>query len=155
MSSIADYLARPDSDWRFYKPTLGADGVKAALSNLDQPLPAALVELYQACDGGEGSLPFQPWRFVLWGIEDVVALRKHPFYREYHSGLTFFGSNGAGEYFGIDKPGRIFFMDAVAGEDSIRYVAESFAEFLEHIGVLPPGGVPGIDGEEPRADQFM
>ena len=56
----------------------------------------------------------------------------------------FFGSNGGGEYFGLDPFGRVFIMDPVAGEESNIVVAQSFDDFVQQIGFLPPEGLPSI-----------
>ena len=108
------------------------------------PLPGGLIELYHECNGGEGSLPFQPWNFILWGIEYVVQVREDEHYRRYYSPFVFFGSSGGGEYFGLDLAGRVFIMDPVAGEKSNIVVAESFDDFVQQIGFLPPEGLPAV-----------
>ena len=79
-------------------------------------------------------MPFQPWNFVLWGIDSVSDTRENEHYRAYYDQFVFFGSSGGGEYFGLDKSGRVFFMDPIAGEESIIVAAESFDEFAEQIG---------------------
>jgi hypothetical protein len=144
MPRIADTLSRPGSDWKAFEPPLPADEIAEARELIGKPLPDALIELYHECNAGEGSLPFQPWNFVLWGIEYVVQVREDEHYRKYYSPFVFFGSNGGGEYFGLDPSGRVFFMDPVAGEESNIVVAESFDEFVQHLGFLPPGGLPDI-----------
>jgi hypothetical protein len=142
MPRIADTFSRPGSDWKAFEPPLPADEIAEARELIGRSLPDGLIELYHECNGGEGSLPFQPWNFVLWGIEYVVQVRGDRHYRNYYSPFVFFGSNGGGEYFGLDPSGRVFFMDPVAGEESNIVVAESFDEFVQHLGFLPPGGLP-------------
>ena len=144
MPRIADTLSRPGSNWIAVDPPLPADEIAEASELIGIPLPDELIELYHECNGGEGSLPFQPWNFVLWGIEYVVQVREDEHYRKYYSPFVFFGSNGGGEYFGLDPSGRVFIMDPVAGEESNIVVSESFNEFVQHIGFLPPGGIPEI-----------
>ena len=144
MPRIADTLFRPGSDWKAFEPPLPADEIAEARELIGIPLPDGLIELYHECNGGEGSLPFQPWNFILWGIEYVVQVREDEHYRKYYSPFVFFGSNGGGEYFGLDPSGRVFIMDPVAGEESNIVVAESFEEFVQHLGFLPPGGLPDI-----------
>ena len=137
-------LSRSGSDWKAFEPPLPADEIAEACELIGRALPEGLIELYHGCNGGEGSLPFQPWLFILWGIEYVVQLREDKHYRKYYDSFVFFGSNGGGEYFGLEPSGRVFIMDPVAGEESNIIVAESFDEFVQHIGFLPPGGLSAI-----------
>ena len=50
------------------------------------------------------------------------------------SQFVFFGGNGAGEYIGINSDKRVFFMDAVAGEDSIKIIATDFSRIRSPTG---------------------
>lgn len=142
MPRITDTLSRPESDWRVYDPPLAEGQIADAARRIAARLPATLLELYRMCNGGEGSLPYQPWNFVLWGIDEAAELREHEHYRKYYGQFVFFGGNGGGEYFGLDPAGHVFFMDPIAGEESITVVASSFDEFARNIGVPPPGGIP-------------
>jgi hypothetical protein len=144
MPHIRDTLSRSGSDWKVFEPPLPADEITEARELIGRTLPTGLVELYHECNGGEGSLPFQPWNFVLWGIEDVVQVREHEHYRKYYEPFVFFGTSGGGEYFGLDPSGRVFIMDPVAGEQSNIVVADSFDEFVQKIGFLPPDGLPEV-----------
>jgi hypothetical protein len=137
MPRIADTVARPGSDWKAFEAPLDADAIAEALVLIGRPLPTGLVELYHLCNGGEGSLPVQPLNFVLWNLEFVVQTREDAHYREYFDRFVFFGTNGGGEYFGIDPDGRVFFMDPVAGEDSIAVMATTFDEFAALVGTPP------------------
>lgn len=145
MLSIAEALSRPGSDWKVHEAPLPDEEIAEARELIGLPLPDALVELYRLCNVGEGSLPFQPWNFVLWEIEYVVHFREQEYSREYFNQFVFFGSSGGGEYFGLDQKGRVFVMDPIAGEESNIVIAESFDEFVRQIGFLPPGGVPVIE----------
>ena len=137
MPALAELLARADKDWRADAPPVPEAEFAAAIRRIGLPLPDKLIELYRLCNGGEGSLPWQPWYFLLWGICFVADVRESEHHREHYDCYVFFGSNGAGEYFGINAEGRVFFMDAVAGEESITIYCGSFDEFVTHIGVLP------------------
>jgi hypothetical protein len=142
MPRITDTLARAGSDWKAFKAPLDADVIAEALVLIGRPLPTGLIELYHTCNGGEGSLPVQPLNFVLWNLEFVVETREDLHYRKYYDQFVFFGTNGGGEYFGVDPAGRIFFMDPVAGEESIAVVAATFDEFAALVGTLPPEEFP-------------
>ena len=143
MPGIVGKLSREGSDWEGFEPPIPPNEIVEACELIGLPLPAGLVELYHLCNGGQGSLPFNPWLFVLWGIEEVVMCREHEHYREYYNDFVFFGSNGGGEYFGLDPLGRVFMMDPIAGESSIVLLANSFDEFIDHIiGFPPPEGFP-------------
>ena len=144
MPRIADTLSRPGSDWKAFEPPLPADEIAEARELIGRSLPDGLIEFYHECNGGEGSLPFQPWNFVLWGIEYVVQVREDKHYRKYYDAFVFFGTSGGGEYFGIDHAGRVFIMDPVAGEESNIILAQSFDEFAHQIGFLPPEGLPAV-----------
>jgi hypothetical protein len=144
MPRIADILSRTGSDWRVYSPPLTHDLIVDAQRRIGLPLPAALLELYHVCNSGEGSLPYQPWNFTLWGVNEVVELREHEHYRKCYPELVFFGSNGGGEYFGLNPAGRVFYMDPIAGEESLVVIAQSFDEFVANVGIEPPGGIPEI-----------
>src|SRR5205085_2580698 len=127
-----------DSDWQIIDPPVSEDALQATVKRIDFPLPAAFIDFYRMCNGGEGSLPMQPWRFLLWSIEEVADLRHHEHYAKHFAQFVFFGSNGVGEYFGIDKDQRVFFMDAVAGQESVVLVANTFDEFMAQLGRRPP-----------------
>jgi hypothetical protein len=142
MPRIADTLTRPGSDWRFDCASLGDSAIQESTGRIGLPLPPALVDLYRACNGGEGSLPFQPWTFVLWGIDEVADLRAHEHSRRYYTDLVFFGGDGGGDYFALNAAGQIILIDPIAGEESTRIVAESFDAFVQHVGTQPLGGVP-------------
>jgi SMI1 / KNR4 family (SUKH-1) len=126
-----------DGDWQIIDPPVSEDTLQAAVKRIDFPLPAAFIDFYRLCNGGEGSLPMEPWRFLLWRIEDVADLRYHEHYVKHYAQFAFFGSNGATEYFGIDKNQHVFFMDAVAGEESVVFVANTFGEFVAQLGRRP------------------
>ena len=144
MPRIADTLSRSGSDWKPFEAPLPADEIAEARELIGLPLPGGLVELYHECNGGEGSLPFQPWNFVLWGIKYVVQVREDEHYRKYYEAFVFFGTSGGGEYFGLDPAGRVFIMDPIAGEESNIVVAQSFDEFVQRIGFLPPEGLLAV-----------
>jgi hypothetical protein len=137
MPSLADLLASGGKDWRSDAPPVAEAAFAAAICRIEQPLPGRLMELYRLCNGGEGSLPRQPYYFALWGVGEVAGLRERDHYRTHYDRYVFFGSNGAGEYFGVDGEGRVFFMDAVAGEQSITIYCDSFDEFVTDIGISP------------------
>ena len=138
MSNLADLLSSEGKDWAAYAPPLSEMEIEAAKRRIGRPLPLNLLELYRLCDGGEGSLRRQPYTFILWGIQFVAELREHEHYREFYDRFVFFGGNGAGDNFGIDEAGRVFFMDPIAGEDSIEIYCTTFDEFVAEIGLSPP-----------------
>src|SRR6478672_7345010 len=135
MPGLGHLLASSGRDWCVGVLPVPEAVFAAAIRRIGRPLPAKLQELYRLYDGGEGPLPMQPYNFTLWGNGDVAHLRESEHYRKHYDRHLFFGSNGAGEYFGVDDAGRIFFMDAVAGEGSITIYCDTFGEFVMHIGV--------------------
>jgi len=138
MPSLTDLLGSTGKDWRAGAPAVADAEFAAALRRIGRPLPGKLLELYRSHDGGEGPLPSEPYNFCLWGIGEVADRRESEHYRKHYDRYVFFGSNGAGEYFGIDDAGRVFFMDAVAGEGSIKVYSDTFDEFVAHIGTCGP-----------------
>jgi hypothetical protein len=138
MSNLANLLSGGRKDWAAGTPPLSDIEIEAAKRRIGRRLPPTLLELYRLCDGGEGSLPRDPYNFVLWGIQEVAETREHEHYREFYDRYVFFGGNGGGEYFGIDEAGRIFFMDPIAGEDSIEVYCATFDEFIAEVGLSPP-----------------
>ncbi len=140
MTNVAILLLRPGNDWHAYCPSLSAKEMADAWSIIGRTMPGSLIELFELCNGGEGSLPFQPWNFMLWSLEEVVQIFEDAHYRKYFPGYVFFGSNGGGEYFGLDADGCVFFMDPIAGEQSVVVVATTFDEFIAHVGTSPPTG---------------
>ena len=119
METMRNLLAKEGSDWRVYESALAEPKLQQALQQIKfVSVPPALVDFYRICNSGEGSLPFEPWTFVLWPIEEVVQLHQHPHYREYFTSYLFFGGNGAGEYFGLDQQQRIVMIDPIAGDES-------------------------------------
>jgi hypothetical protein len=136
MPDLADLLAGAGKDWQPDTPPVADAELEAAKARIGRPLPDKLLELYSLCDGGEGSLPKQPYNFVLWGIVSLAETREHEHYRAHYDRYVLFGSSGGGEYFGLDETGRVFFMDPIAGEESIIVYCDTFDEFVTHIGVL-------------------
>ena len=138
MSSLAGLLSSDEKDWAACAQPLSEIEIEAAKRRIGRPLPPKLLELYLLCNGGEGSLPKDPYNFVLWGIEEVAEIREHEHYREFYDRFVFFGGNGGGEYFGIDEAGRVFFMDPIGGEDSIEVYCTTFDEFIAEVGISSP-----------------
>ena len=126
-------------DWKFSEMPVSQHVLEAARERMNWNLPQGLINLYQLGDRGEGSLRNQPWNFVLWGIQNVADLRNHVHYQSYYPDFLFFGGNGAGEYFGLDRQGQVFFMDPIAGEDSIIVSSKSMDEFIANLGLAPVG----------------
>jgi SMI1 / KNR4 family (SUKH-1) len=135
MAGVADLLVGEKKDWSAHVTPRPEQEIESATRRIGLSLPPKLLEMYRLCDGGEGSLPKQPYIFVLWGINEVAQLREDEHYREHYDRYVFFGGNGAGEYFGVDEAGRVFFMDAVAGEESITVYCDTFDEFVAQIGI--------------------
>lgn len=102
MPRIGEILSRDGSDWESFAAPLPPNEIAEARELISLPFHQLLFDLYLECNGGEGSLPFQPWNFVLWGIEEVVELRAQEHYQKHYSHFVFFGGNGGGEYFGLD-----------------------------------------------------
>src|SRR5262245_31437884 len=151
MSNLAGLLSSEEKDWAACAPPLSEIEIEAAKRRIGRPLPPKLLELYLLCNGGEGSLPKDPYNFVLWGIEEVAETREHEHYREFYDRFVFFGGNGGGEYFGIDEAGRVFFMDPIGGEDSIEVYCTTFDEFIAEVGISSPEEEQHQDF---RADDF-
>ena len=138
MSKLAELLSSEGKDWAADAPPLSDTEFEAAKRRIGRALPSGLLELYRLCDGGEGSLPRNPFNFVLWGIQEVAELREHEDYREYNDRFVFFGGNGGGEYFGIDEARRVVFMDPIDVEGSVQIYCSKFDEFIADIGLAPP-----------------
>ena len=135
-------LFQTGSDSEAFEPPLSSDEIADAVRILARHLPSDLIELYHMCNGGQGALPYQPWNFILWGLEDVVQTAEDDHYKKYYGSYLFFGTSGGGEYFGMDQATQVFIMDPIAGEESIIVVAKSFQEFLANVGFEPPDGFP-------------
>lgn len=71
----------------------------------------------------------------MWNLDFVLTVRSDPHYRENFGNYLFFGSNGAGEYFGLSTCGRVFFIDPIAGEDSAEIYCDGVREFIEDFGI--------------------
>ena len=135
MSNLADLLSGQGKDWVADRLPLSEIEIEAAKRRIGRQLPPTLLELYALCDGGAGSLPRDPYYFGLWGIKEVAETREHEHYRRYYDRYVLFGSSGGGVYFGIDEAGRVFFMDPIAGEDSIEVYSATFDEFIAEVGL--------------------
>ena len=104
MCILRSILTAANKDWVFTVPPLPAQILETMIPKIDWDLPDELIAFYKLGNAGEGSLPKQPWLFVLWGVEEILDTRNNDHYREHFNDYLLFGSNGSGEYFGQENP---------------------------------------------------
>lgn len=136
---VAALFRKPNRQW--YAVEGAAEHQLERLQTLSSVvLPEELLQLLRYSNGGEGDLAIPPGSFVLDPIEEIIACLERPFEREEFPGFLFFGGNGAGERLALDmrvgcSPWPVVMIDPIAGQESAEQVAESFAFFVEAIGV--------------------
>ncbi len=107
-------------------------------------LPDSYLRLLSFSDGGEGPLPVNPFTLCLDPAQEVIACLANGNYGQPEcDGFLIFGGNGGGEYLAFDMrqapPWPVVTIDMVAGPESAEVVAPDFDNFIDLIGVEPPG----------------
>ena len=138
MQSISELLSQPDRDWRREPPATETD-ILGLVAVCPVKLPEEYLDLLRYSHGGEGSVALPPHWFVLDRVDVVIDIQGDEFYRESFRGFWFFGGNGGGEMLAFDlrgdEPWPIVMIDPIAGPECSQKIAQSFAEFLEAIGL--------------------
>ncbi len=112
-----------------------------AESGLELPWP--YLHLLQSSNGGEGLLPVAPWRFVLWPVDEVLALNRRFDVDDNYPGLFGFGSDGGASLLALDArvgahaPWPIVHVPFIGLLDELALVANSFDAFRAMLGQPP------------------
>jgi hypothetical protein len=102
-------------------------------------IPGEYFALLSSRDGGEGPLPVQPYNCCLDDVATLLANLEDAWHQGWlNQRLFVVGGNGGGELIALDlrTPGEVpvVSVDMVAGLDSVRTIADSWARFAEMLG---------------------
>ena len=84
----------------------------------------AFLRKYDGCEGDIGNV----W-VMLECKEDFVEYNSTPVDDRFAEAILI-GSNGGGEYFGIDKSGNYFVTPAIGGHEDTVYLGKTLEEFF-------------------------
>jgi len=107
-------------------------------------VPARYYELLAFSNGGEGSLPVQPFNLCLDTADEVAASAREGRYKEL-ADFFVFGGSGGGELIAFDMradaPWPIVAIDMtnIDLEESVTSVAPDFEKFVDMIGLGADG----------------
>ena len=82
-------------------------------------LPQQYIDFMLQHNGGEGDIG-ETW-FVLYPLEELEEINQDYEVSEYLPGKIIIGSNGGGEFYGIDSYGSYFNVPETMEEDCITY----------------------------------
>ncbi len=99
--AIAEELARNPGVWVAAPPASEGE-LRELTEAVSFKLPAAYVELLRASNGGEGSLPVQPYCLCLWPANEVRRAHEEYEVSRYAPGLFAIGTSGGGELLAFD-----------------------------------------------------
>ena len=125
-------------DWRGV-PGAPAETISALCRLAPAGLPKAYLDLLRTSDGGEGSLPVDPFNLCLHSAANVAeAIRTGNYERPDLQGFLVFGSNGGGEFIAFDTrrgaPWPVVYIDMIAGPERSEPIAADFDALLPLIG---------------------
>ncbi len=129
----------PDRDWH-----AAPRATEASLSRLVAASPIELPSEYLSflahSNGGEGPLALQPCYFQIYSADDVARALEDRRHEEFFPGFVIMGSNGGGEYVGLDVRGSppwpvvALDMTNIDLDESVLVIAPSFAAFIDLVG---------------------
>lgn len=132
-------MLHENSDW-YKQAGASAEALEKLRRVCDFELPVPLLELLAYSDGGEGSLPVEPYNFCLDSAETIAQAQIERTYEEFFPGYFVFGSNGGGELIALDTNATtgmpVVTLDStnIDLSESRREVAGSFEAFLLVVG---------------------
>jgi hypothetical protein len=137
-SGISQFVQQSKGKWDQAEPATEADLHNIQL-RFGARVPKDYLDFLRISNGGEGSLPVQPWWFVIWAAETIIERWIAYEMEEYIPGYLAFGSNGGGEAFVFNlnaaTPERVYIMPFIGMEPGQEIlVASSFKEFVRLFG---------------------
>lgn len=128
-----------DRDWR-----AAPEATEASLARLVAAspieLPSEYLRFLAYSNGGEGPLGFQPYYFQIDPADDAALALEDRRHEEFFPGFIIIGSNGGGEYVGLDvrgsSPWPVVALDMtnIDLDESVLVIASSFAAFIDLVG---------------------
>jgi hypothetical protein len=103
-------------------------------------LPSEYLSFLAHSNGGEGPLALQPYYFQIYSADDVARALEDRRHEEFFPGFVIMGSNGGGEYVGLDVRGSppwpvvALDMTNIDLDESVLVIAPSFAAFIDLVG---------------------
>ncbi len=104
------------------------------------PLPITYLALLRYSNGGEGSLPTDPWNFCLDTAELAAETQRSGKLKEFFPNLFVIGTSGGGEAIALDmsvpapQPVVQFDMTNCNLTESVHRLAPDFDRFLDLVG---------------------
>ena len=118
------------SGFKFNEPYNGADIFKIN----DVVLPEQYVEFMKKHNGGEGDIG-ETW-FILYPLEDLQELNNDYEIEHFLPGHIIIGSNGGGEFYGIDNTGNYFNVPMIMDENDITLLGTEIELLPDKINEL-------------------
>lgn len=84
----------------------------------------AFMKKYNGCEGDIGNV------WVILDCEEVFIESNSDEFDDRFKEAILIGSNGGGEYFGIDSAGNYFVTPAIGGPEDTVYLGKTLEEFL-------------------------
>ena len=129
----------PDRDWR-----AAPEATEASLARLVAASPIELPSEYLRflvySNGGEGPLGLPPYYFQIDPADEAALALEDRRHEEFFPGFVIIGSNGGGEYVGLDvrgsSPWPVVALDMtnIDLDESVLVIASSFAAFIDLVG---------------------
>lgn len=85
----------------------------------------AFMKKYNGCEGDIGNV------WVILDCEEIFIETNSYEFDDRFSEAIMIGSNGGGEYFGIDGAGNYFVTPAIGGPEDTVYLGKTLEEFLD------------------------
>ena len=128
-----------DRDWH---PAEGATDTSLARLVAASPveLPSEYLDMLAHSNGGEGPLPVQPCYFQIDPADEAATALEDRRHEKFFPGFVIVGSNGGGEYVGLDVRGSAPWpvvaldMTNIDLSESVITIASSFATFVDLVG---------------------
>ena len=117
-------------DFEFNNPYYGEDIIKIN----DVVLPDDYKEFMRKYNGGEGDIG-QTW-FVLYPIDELQEINDAYEVQQFMPGHIIIGSNGGGEFYGIDNEGNYFNVPDLMEVNDIRFLGKDMNLLPDRINEL-------------------
>ncbi len=117
-------------DFEFNDPYHGEDIIKIN----DVVLPDDYKEFMKKYNGGEGDIG-QTW-FVLYPIDELQEINDAYEVQQFMPGYIIIGSNGGGEFYGIDNEGNYFNVPDIMDVNYIRFLGRDMNLLPDRINEL-------------------
>ena len=118
-------------DFEFNEPYIGEDIRKI----YDVELPDNYIEFMKKYNGGRGEIIGEYW-LELFSMEELQGLNDDYELQEFLPDHIIIGSNGGGEFYGIDKDGNYFNVPCIMDENDITLLGKDILMLPDKINEM-------------------